>query len=185
MNPLEIAAERYFPLYGSRARITDTLEYRTRSLLPNLILPCKGDCVDRALTAVFFNIENINPNFSQGSLMTEEARLYTPEAMNFDRQIGRSFLPEIIRLAKENNIQLIFVDSRILTFPDEASEPRQLPVYKQALAAYLQKNGIPLLVYSFDPRIPPQDFADPLHMNPQGKSIFTRILGEDLLALIH
>ena len=185
MNPLEIAAERYFPLYGTRQRIADSVEYRTRSLLPDLFLPCKGECVNRAITAVFFTIENIDPNFSEGFLMSEETRLYTRQAMDFDAQIERSFLPEIIRLARENNIQLIFVHARTLTFPDAASLPEQLPAYKRDLAAYLEQNNIPLLDFSFDPRLPPEYFSDPLHMTEAGQNLFSRILGEAFLSLIH
>lgn len=184
MNPLEIAAERYFPLYGSRQRIMDTVEYRARSLLPNLILPCKGECVDRAVTSVFFTIENINPNFSQGFLMSEENKLYTRQAMDFDAQIDRSFLPEIIRLARENNIQLIFVHARTLTFPDAESMPRGLPAYKRALAAYLEQNEILLIDFSFDPRLPPEYFTDPLHMTGEGKNFFSQLLGEALKATL-
>lgn len=184
MNPLEIAAERYFPLYGARRRITDSAELYSRALLPGLLLSCGLECSARVFGNVFVNIENIDPNASQGFLMSEEEKLYSARAMDFDAQLGRSFLPELIRLARENGITLIFVHARTLTFPTPESQPDGLAEYKSDLFAYLARNNIPVLDYSFDPRFPPEYFADPLHMNAEGQALFSRILGVDILALI-
>lgn len=184
MNPLEIAGERYFPLYGARQRIKETVEYYTRLLLPNLLLPCKGECVNRAMSAVFFDIERIDPNFSEGFLMSEETKLYTKRAMDFDAQIDRSFLPEILRLAKANGIHLVFVHARTLTYPTPASQPEALASYKRDLAAYLAQNDVPLLDYSFDERFPPSYFADPLHMTEEGRTAFSKVLGEAVRGLM-
>ena len=185
MNPLEIFAEKYFPIYSSRQRITDSIEYYFRTLLPDLLLPCKGACVDRALAAVFYEIDKVDPNFSKDSLMSEETKLYTRQAMNFDAQLDRSFLPEIIRLTKENGIHLILAESRTLTYPTPDSQPGELVTYKRDLTAYLKQNNIPLLDFSFDPWLPPSYFADPLHMNAAGQAAFTQILGQALLPLLH
>lgn len=184
MNPLEIAAEQYLPLYGARRRITDSLESYSRALLPGLFLSCGVECSARAFGEVFINIENINPDFSQNVLMGEEENLYTPRALNFDAQIGRSFLPELIRLAQENGINLILVHARTLTFPNPESQPDGLAEYKSDLFAYLAQHNVAVLDYSFDPRLPPEYFADPLHMNAQGQAAFSRILGEDIRNLI-
>ncbi|MBV6397191.1 MAG: hypothetical protein HFACDABA_02796 [Anaerolineales bacterium] len=184
MNPLEIAAEQYLPLYGARRRITDSIESYSRALLPGLFLSCGVECSARTFGDVFINIENINPDFSQGVLMGEEENLYTSRALNFDAQIGRSFLPELIRLARESGINLIFVHARTLTFPNLESQPDGLAEYKSKLFAYLAQNNVAVLDYSFDPRLPPEYFADPLHMNAQGQAVFSRILGEDIRNLI-
>ncbi|MEW5942125.1 MAG: hypothetical protein AB1750_20865 [Chloroflexota bacterium] len=183
MNPLEIFAERYFPLYGARQRIKDSIEFYTRSLLPNLFLSCKGECVNAVVTNVFYNIENIDQNFSQGFLMSEETKLYTQRAMDFDAQLDDSFLPEIIRLAQANDIRLIFVHARTLTFPTPDSQPAELAAYKRDLAAYLAARNVPLLDFSFDERFPPSLFNDPLHMNDEGRALFSQALGEAFLEL--
>jgi hypothetical protein len=185
MNPLEIFAERYFPLYGARQRIKESIEFYTRSLLPNIFLSCKGECVNAVVTDVFYNIENIDQNFSQGFLMSEETKLYTPRAMDFDAQIDDSFLPEIIRLAQANEIQLIFVHARTLTYPTPESQPAELAAYKRDLATYLAAHNLPLLDFSFDTRFPPSLFNDPLHMTDEGQALFSQVLGEAFMELIH
>ena len=183
MNPLEIGAEEYFPLYGVRQRIYDSMDYHLRTSLPSLFLSCKYECLDRANSAVFYDIENIDQNFSEGFLMMEESRLFTPKAMNFDYQIDRSFLPEMIRLARENDIQLIFVHSRTLTYPSVDAEPKGMSTYKQALSAYLKEHNIPLLDFSYDLRLPADYFEDPLHMNATGQAVFSKLLAEAFLEL--
>ena len=184
MNPLEIGAEKYFPLYGARQRLKESIDYYTRIILPDLFLTCKGDCVTQVISAVFYNIDNIDQNFSEGFLMSEETKLYTKQAMDFNAQIDRSFLPEIIRLAQANGIQLILIHARTLTYPTPDSQPEELISYKRDLAAYLEQHNVPLLDFSFDPRLPPEYFADPLHMTDEGRAAFSRILGEAFLALI-
>jgi len=184
MNPLEIFAERYFPLYGARQRIKDSIDFYTRALLPNIFLSCKGECVNAVVANVFYNIENIDQNFSQGFLMSEETKLYAKRAMDFNAQVDKSFLPEIIRLAQANDIQLIFVHARTLTYPTPESQPAELAAYKRDLAAYLAARNVPLLDFSFDARFPPSLFNDPLHMNDEGRALFSQALGEAFLHLV-
>ncbi len=117
--------------------------------------------------------------------MFEEAKLFTPKAMDFNYQVNRSFLPEMIRLAQENNIQLIFVHARTLTYPSAEAEPKGMSEYKRDLAAYLKANDIPLLDFSYDPRLPPEYFEDPLHMNATGQAAFSQILAEAFLDLVN
>jgi lysophospholipase L1-like esterase len=104
--------------------------------------------------------------------------------MDFNAQVDKSFLPEIIRLAQENKIQLIFVHARTLTYPTPDSQPAELATYKRDLAAYLAAHNVPLLDFSFDERFPSSLFNDPLHMNDEGQALFSQILGEAFLKLI-
>ena len=183
MNPLEKWALTYFPLYSSRQRLTDKADYYARNLLPVLFLPCKGDCLDRA-HAIVFHIDNVVPKFQEEALVKDEEFLFTSRAMDFNGQAGRSFLPEIIRLARENGIRLILVHERTLLFPAAGAEPKALQEYKRALASYLKANDVTLLDFSYDPRLPEDYFADVLHMNETGKAAFTQMLAEALLPLL-
>jgi len=183
MNPLEKWALAYFPLYSSRQRLADKADYYARNLLPVLFLPCKGDCLDRA-HAIVFHVDNVAPAFQEKALVEEEEFLFTPRAMDFEGQAGRSFLPEIIRLARENGIRLILAHERTLLFPAAGAEPKALQEYKRALASYLKANDVTLLDFSYDPRLPDDYFADVLHMNETGKAAFTQMLAEALLPLL-
>jgi hypothetical protein len=183
MNPIEKWALAYFPLYSSRQQITTTVEYYARNVIPSFFLSCKRDCLDRAMAAVY-HVDNVQAEFRVDALVTDEGILFTRQAMNFDAQVERSFLPEIIRLADENGILLILVHERTLFFPSAQAEPKALREYKQKLAAYLKANNVPLLDFSYDPRLPENYFEDPLHMNETGKTAFTQLLADALKSVI-
>ena len=183
LNPLEKFALTWFPLYSSRQRVTDLTDYYARNMLPALFLPCKGDCLDRA-QAIIFHIDNVVPEFQEAALVEDEEFLFTSRAMDFNGQVEKSFLPEIIRLARENGIRLILVHERTLLFPAAAAEPKALQEYKRAMADYLKANDVPLLDFSYDPRLPEEYFTDVLHMNAAGKAAFTQLLAEALRPLL-
>jgi hypothetical protein len=182
MNPLEKWGLAYFPLYSSRQRLTDTADYYARNTLPGLLLSCNNDCAERAM-ATAHHVTNVREEFRVEALVGDEALLFTRDAMDFKGSVDSSFLPEIIRLARENGIRLIFVHARTLQFPSAAAEPSALQEYKRLLSAYLEANHVPLLDFSHDPRLPEEYFTDLLHMNETGKAAFTQILAEALKAL--
>ena len=183
MHPLEKLALTWFPLYSSRQQVTDTIDYYARNMLPALSLPCRGECLDRAHAAIF-HIDNVVPEFQEAALVEDEEFLFTKRAMDFKGQVEKSFLPEIIRLARENNIRLILVHERTFLFPAAAAEPKALQAYKREMAEYLEAEGVTLIDFSYDPRLPQEYFVDVLHMNDAGKAIFTQLLAEALLPLI-
>jgi hypothetical protein len=183
MTPLEKWALTYFPLYSSRQKLTDRVDYYARNLLPAVFLSCKGDCLYRS-NSIVFHVDNVDPAFQEDALVADQEFLFAARAMDFDGQVDRSFLPEIIRLTRENNIHLILVHERTLLFPSAASEPKALQEYKRAMASYLQANNVSLLDFSYDPRLPEGYFADVLHMNETGKAAFTQLLAEALKPLM-
>jgi lysophospholipase L1-like esterase len=69
-------------------------------------------------------------------------------------------------------------------FHAAASEPNALQEYKRKMAAYLDANDVPLLDFSYDPRLPEEYFADVLHMNETGKAAFTQLLADALKTVI-
>jgi hypothetical protein len=92
--------------------------------------------------------------------------------MNFEKQVGDSFLPFTIQLAQEHNINLIFVRTRIL-----GVGPLALEDYTEALDAYLsEQDHVFLISFTHDPRITKEFFIDGLHLNEHGKLEFTKIL---------
>jgi hypothetical protein len=183
MNPLEKWALTYFPLYSSREQVTETVNYYARNILPSLVLTCTRECIDRAL-AVIFQVDNVRKDIRAVTLEREQDVLFTRQAMGFESSIDSSFLPEIIRITRENGLRLILVNERTLLFPSEAAEPEALRAYKDALALYLKENDVALLDFSYDLRLPPSYFSDSLHMNETGKAAFTQMLAEALKPLI-
>jgi hypothetical protein len=180
MNPLEKFAEGNFPPYGSRWNIRQGIDSRIRYTLPEMQLGCEKPCMDNAMEVVFGEL-NMDLNFLSDALAAADDYLYSRAALNFDQQIGESFLPELIQLCQEHGIQLVLVRMRILRFAAPGSEPPALSEYNNGLSAYLAENNVVYLDYSRETRLSRDQFNDPMHMNTNGQVIFTDLLTEDLL----
>jgi hypothetical protein len=184
MNPLEKWAEAWFPPFGSRWSVRQAVDARIRYTLPAALLNCDTTCMNNGMELVFGEL-NMDPNFLSDALAAADTYLYSREALNFDRQVGESFLPDLIQMTRDHGVQLILVQMRILRFSVPGSEPPALHTYNQHLAAYLAANGVIYLDYSHETSLGRDYFSDPLHMNDAGKAVFTEMFGEDLLKYIH
>lgn len=180
MNPFEKLAEAYLPVYGSRLRLREALDTRIRYTLPGLILKCDARCTNRAMTTVFQG-GNLEQNILAEAIASAEDYLYTPRALDFEGSVDTSFLPEIIQLCKDQDIQLVLVRARTLRF---TSEPPGLKTYVEDLASYLDQRGVPFLDFSRDERLTSDLYADILHLNEAGKAIFTEMLAEALEGIL-
>jgi DltD protein len=182
MTPLERFMEAYVPLYGSRWTIRESLDYYIRYSLGGVLLNCKPVCMDQGMEVVFKQ-NNLDLTFLSDAINAADDYLYTRDALNFQEQIGKSFLPEIMRLCKENNIQLILVRMPILRFYDVGTQPSELDRYIQDMSIYLEENDVPFLdLDRKDMQV--ELFSDTLHLNDQGKVVFTRELTKALKGVI-
>ncbi len=179
MNRLERLAERYLPPYGSRWRIRQEIDSRLRYTLPGLLAGCDRACMDYAMEVVFGN-ENMDLTFLSDAIAAADDYLYTRTALDFDAQVERSLLPDLIRLTEERGIRLVLVRMPVLRFSEPGSEPAGLRIYHQKMAAYLAQRGVIYLDYHHRSEFTPLHFDDPLHLNPAGEAIFTPLLAEDL-----
>ena len=138
--------------------------------------------MDNAMEVVF-EASNLDLTFLSEALASSDEYFYTPERLDFDEQVHQSFLPEVIRLCKENDIQLILVRMPILRFEEPGTEPAGLSTYMQELAGYLKQNDVPF--FDFDRKdLTAEYFTDSLHLNERGKQVFTRELVESLMMVI-
>ena len=179
MTFLEKWADQYFPPYSGRLVVRQTFNERVRVLLPELLAGCDMDCADAALSPVFFR-RGFENKLLKRAVSSAEDYLYTPDKLDFNKQMPLSFLPEIVRLCHENNIQLILVRMKTLRYPNQATEPRALSNYISDLTAYLDQYNVILLDFSHDARLTLDDFLDSVHMSAQGRVKFTLMLAEAL-----
>ena len=182
MSPVEQWADRYVPLYGSRLRLRETVDYYIRYSLTNLI-GCDPQCNDNANVAVFQDL-NLDTNLLVEAIATAESYLYTPEQLDFAAQLDRSFLPDIVALAKENDIQLILVRTKHLDDPTEATESAALKDYIKSLKDYAEKNGVIVLDFAHNERLTSDLFVDTHHLSPVGSTVFTKMLAEALAPIL-
>lgn len=181
MTPLERFAEAYFPVYGARWELRSRLDDVTRYDLPAMFFNCPADCVNQNLDAAF-DRQNVNLGGKKGNV----ENIYAPENMDFDGQIGKSFLPHIIELARANGIKIIFVRVKSLVYPDLRSEPPALRGYVESLKEYFAaQEGVAFVDLGHDERMLPAYFEnDGVHFTPEGRIVFVEILSAALKPVI-
>jgi hypothetical protein len=183
MNPLEKWGDRFLPLYGSRLRLRETVDYYIRYTLPGLV-GCSKQCNDDANIAVFQDL-NLDANLLVEAIATAESYLYNPERLDFASQLPQSFLPEIVDLARKNNIQLILVRTKHLNDPSAATEDASLQAYITALKQYASKNNVIVLDFAHDDRLTSDLFTDSHHLSQRGAVVFTGMLAEALNPIVN
>jgi hypothetical protein len=180
INSLGKLMEAYVPFYASQGAIQAEVSQALRYGSARWIMDCSRKCVDDAVLTVLGR-SRMSAETVQQEVVSVESPLYSARALNFDARLDESFLPEIVRLCRENNIELIFVRSRKQYYAGMPGEPRGLQAYLGGLQEYLDANGVAYLDMNGDPRLVPAIYTDPIHVSAQGRQVFTQVL-TDLLA---
>jgi hypothetical protein len=144
-----------------------------------LLAGCDQKCAEAAMGDVFGN-QNFEPDQLNEAINSAENFLYTRENLDFAGQVDQSFLPEIVRLCKVNQIRLVLMRTKILRFSKSNPEPSALVKYINDLDSYAQDNSLLLIDFAHDPRLPADAFQDTHHLNQRGKEIFTGMLVQAL-----
>jgi lysophospholipase L1-like esterase len=177
MSPLEKLAEAYFPPYWGRWDLRAFLVSRVIDFPERTLFRCSEECYQKAMQSVFGN-QNFESDQLNETINSAENFLYTHENLDFRRQVDRSFLPAIIRLCQENNIKLILVRTKILRFSAANPEPSALTNYVKDLSTYAQSHGVVLIDFAHEGRLGTELYKDIHHLNPDGKKVFTEMLGQ-------
>ena len=99
--------------------------------------------------------------------------------LDFDAQVGRSLLPELIRMGREHGIQLGFI--RVQRRPTETGPPEQsiaLTAYLGKLQQYLAANGAYYHDDTGDPAQPLAIYADGDHLKAEERVPYTERFGD-------
>jgi hypothetical protein len=182
MNPLEKTAQRFFPLYQYDNQLPGQIENSIRYSFTRFLFRCNRNCVDSAFYKIF-NFRTVIPPSSNDPVAQSESVLYTSHALDFSAQVGNSFLPEIIRLCRENGLPLILVRGKTISFA-QLPKPYGLDNYILELKEYLTKNGVGFADLETDPRLGVGDFVDRFHVQPEARGKYTQMLAEALAPLL-
>ena len=182
MNPLERFARQYLPIYNAGSQFRESVEFAHRVFPPRFLLHCNRRCVDSAFLNIF-SFRTIAPPAANDPIAQEEAILYSARSLNFAAQVDDSFLPEIIRICRERDIQLIFVRGKTISFVD-LPKPRGLDDYILDLQNYLTTNGASFADLEPDARLGTADYIDRFHVQPEARGMYTQMLIETLIPLL-
>lgn len=104
---------------------------------------------------------------------------YNPLERVFENSIDKSLLPPMLEELKKQNIQPIFIRAKIKQYVTK-TDNKTTSKYVAALKKYFEKNDVIFLDYTQLPELKIEHFLDSIHLNPDGKAIFTQILANDL-----
>jgi hypothetical protein len=100
-------------------------------------------------------------------------------SLDFDRQVDRSVLPEILRLAEASNVRVAFVRAqRRPTESGPAPQSDALTRYLQQLERYLTARGAYYHDDRGDPDEPLSIYADGDHLTGRGREVYTARFAE-------
>ena len=176
LTPPQLVLERYFPLYTYRGEVRESIDSGLRYGVP-AALDCDRECVDPLVTHL---LNDIPEESKSEAIVQAEQPLYSDQELDFYAQVERSFLPEMIRLAQQDGIQLVLVRAPTRVFRSQEAEPAGLDTYLAGLRAYLAQHGIAYLDLAWPEAIGLDNFTDPHHMDTEGKALFTKIFVAEL-----
>jgi len=150
-----------------------------RYIAPSLA-GCDENCTDYALGEIFAGAD-LEPKALVDALGAAESYLYTPQQLDFDSQVERSFLPDMLQIANANNVKLVFVRIKVESGHEDSPE---LNAYLARLDEYLNGHNGSLLDFGSDQHLTHDLFRDPLHLNEQGQMVFTQLVADGLKGLL-
>ena len=147
LNAIDVFVRRYWSPYQKRDDIKEGAEDWAVRTAGSALLG-RDESEMRAAVATVFAEERMDPT-KVSVAQLEAEQVDNTQYFAFESEKDRSFLPEIVRIAKENGIELVLV--RMRTRYDAEPEERRaqypdfirelLPGYERALEEYLEEEG--------------------------------------------
>lgn len=181
MSVPERITARYLPVFGERDQVRGSINYRIDHSLP-VLNGCGDFCVNKALNNIFLG--ETDRQAAQEQQTRTESFLWELKRLIFSRQLDRSYLPEIERMTRENDIQLILVEMKTHHSPPSTTTSLLLDRYMRDLRAYCAEKGIVYISFSDDPRLTRDLFPDGFHLAEKTMPMFTDMLAEELAKAI-
>jgi hypothetical protein len=175
MNTMTYFLSRHWPMYRQRDQIKANMVESAKNTLPSLLLE-KVD-INQSIDRVFDEKHMDGKQLTRRQLAAESTG--NVRRNDFAANVENSFLPEIIRLAKENNIGIIFVRMKRRRDLKENSQSPNLLKYADDLRQYLEVNNAEMIDFTHEKRILEKHFDVGDHLSvAEGKALFTQLLAE-------
>lgn len=94
--------------------------------------------------------------------------------------IKNTYLPEILKLAKEHKKKILFVRYKKRIDLEKKSTDSKLMSYKKKLSDYLLKEGFELIDFTDCSLIKHEHYKNGDHFNEKGKALFTKLLADSI-----
>jgi hypothetical protein len=120
-----------------------------------------------------------NQAFDVANLRADAPIVTTEEQKPFDQVVDKSFLPPILALARDHNLQITFVRPKKRPGPDAEFDAKPaMQNYYSALRRYLGRSGCDLVDLTSDPVVTAEMFADSVHIAAPARPAYTQHFAE-------
>src|SRR3972149_66546 len=196
MSDVEFMVSSYWPLYQKRKAFKTEIDSAIKENMASIFFNAHINDMENAKKRVFADTNMNKEMFSQYQFKIEKNKsekilfnyayefrdqVYISSDFDFKNKVNTSFLPEIISLAKQNNIKLIFVrvKKRRDVIPNRQSP--ELIAYIKDLSEYFSKQNIVFIDYTNDRRIKEENYSDGDHQdNRNAPMTFTELVADTL-----
>ena len=183
MDPLTYSLHQYCSMMQQKRHIKRTMQTWVKDICVQRFIGGRPGDADRVIAYVFQE-SHLSPELATAKQLEAE-RTGHARTRSFDVQLRNSFLPYMIEIARENDIQLVFVRVKRRRDAEGRNEPEHLKIYLNKLHTYLNSKGFSLLDFTHDERITLDYFGSGDHLSkPLGQELFTRLLAQRLSPLM-
>lgn len=179
MSDLELMISNHWPLYQKRKDFKMGINAAIKKKINKSFSNAAKTNIEKATENIF-----ADTNMNQQLFTKYQFKIDKKTAsfdFDFNNKVKKSFLPEIISLAKQNNIKLIFVRVKKRRDLIPNSQPPELIQYVNNLNTYLKKENLVMLDFTNERRIKEENYTDGDHQdNMNAPRVFTQILADTL-----
>lgn len=171
------------PLFQQKDNIRKDVESFIKGTCVSYLVSADTVKIDNAMANVFHK-KNMNQKLMTAKQLTAESTASKGKA-NFQTKLKKSFLPQMIDIAKENDIQLVFLRIKRRRDVNPNAQSEYLKNYVVDLQEYLTSHNIDLIDFTDDSRLKLEHYADGDHLDrKKGRPIFTKIVANSLMPYI-
>lgn len=179
MNPLSYWLNQNWSLIRKREDVKHGLESNVKSWVGSVYGQEDADSVNQSIEQMFGTRNLMVDQLGKAQLESEAAS--SKALYNFEELLPASFLPSMVQLARDNDVQLIFVRVKRRREVEGLTAPTGLDDYIQNLQQWFSQQQVPFIDFSDEPRLKLEHYADGDHLNREdGRTLFTQLLAERL-----
>jgi hypothetical protein len=175
-------ATKWLPLYGEREDIRARIVGTAKFGMTQQALGADSLAVELAIAGTFAD-SNMNPDLLTAAQLEAESTPAVQAHFDFAAGLDKSFLPEMVGILREKDIDLVLVRVKRRRDLRPDSRPAELETYIEDLSGYLAAKGVPFLDYTNETSLAAEHFGKGDHLNESGREVFTRLLAGDLRSL--
>lgn len=179
MDPLTYQLNQNWSLFQKREHLKESLESNVKSWVGSIYGHPDTESVNQSIHHIFGVDNLLAEELGNAQLKSEEVK--DKNLYDFQKSLPVSFLPEMVRIARDSNIQLALVRVKRRREAEGRSKPAGLDEYIRDLKRWCSEQQVPLIDFSNEPQLTLDLYADGDHLNrSDGQTLFTQLLVEQL-----